>query len=185
MTHKHHKYEFKFCPVCGGRLSSQQLRVHEPSRLVCGDCGFVFYLDPKLAACSIVEMDGRIVLAKRGIMPQRDKWALPGGHVDRGEVVEIAACRETAEECGIQTRIKNLLGVYSGPGRTVVIVVYVAEFVSGDLIPGDETLDVRLCKIDEIPWEELAFPSTVAALRDYCDSKGKDVTGHDHRSTED
>lgn len=171
MHHKHHRYDFKFCPVCGSGLESQQLRAHDPARLVCTECGFVFYLDPKLAACSIIEMDGRIVLAKRGINPQRGKWAMPGGHVDRGEVVEIAARRETEEECGIKTRIKGLHGVYSGKGQTVVVVVYVAEYVSGDLIPGDETIDVRLYRPDAIPWDQLAFPSTVAALRDYCNSK--------------
>ena len=167
MTHKHHNYEFRYCPVCGGGLESQQLRAHEPPRLVCGDCGFVFYLDPKLAACSVVEMDGRIVLVKRAINPRFGKWSLPGGHVDRGEVVEAAALRETQEECGIMTRIKDLLGVYSNTGQTAVVIVYVTEYISGDLISGDETQDVRLCRLDEIPWEELAFPTTADALRDY------------------
>ena len=139
----------------------------EPARLVCSSCEFVFYLDPKVAACSIVEHDNRIVLLQRSINPQKGKWVVPGGFVDRGEEVVKAALRETEEECGIKTRIKRLLGVYSYPGRPVVVVVYVAEHVSGELIVGDESMAMRRVSPEEIPWEDLAFQSTVDALRDY------------------
>jgi ADP-ribose pyrophosphatase YjhB (NUDIX family) len=143
------------------------LKETEPSRLVCSSCEFIFYQDPKVAACSIVEKDRRIVLLQRAIDPQKGKWVIPGGFVDRGEEVLAAAMRETEEECGIRTRIKRLQGVYSYPGRPVVVVVYVAEPVSGELIVGDESLAMRLVSPEDIPWEELAFPSTVDALRDY------------------
>jgi ADP-ribose pyrophosphatase YjhB (NUDIX family) len=159
--------EFRFCPVCGGNLLRQILKEQEPSRLVCSRCNFVFYLDPKVVACSIVEMDGRIVLLKRAIDPQRGKWVLPGGYVDRGETVTAAAIRETQEECGLVTRIARLLGVYSYAGRPAVVVVYVAERVSGELVAGDETEEFGLYPKDEIPWIKLAFQSTVDALRDY------------------
>lgn len=160
--------QFKFCPHCGGMLKSSILRDHEPARLVCSECAFIFYLDPKLVACSVVELGNRIVLLKRDINPQRGKWVLPGGYVDRGEEVEAAALRETEEECGIKTRIRDLMGVYSYTGRVGVVVVYVTEYVSGDLIVGDETQDVKLFSPEEIPWDDLAFPSTVDALKDYC-----------------
>jgi ADP-ribose pyrophosphatase YjhB (NUDIX family) len=136
--------------------------------MVCIECGFVFYLDPKLVACSLVEMDHKIVLLKRSIEPQKGKWVIPGGYVDRGEAVEAAAVRETEEECGIKVRLKDLLGIYSYGGRTVVVVVYVAEYLSGKMTIGDESLDVGLYRPNEIPWKELAFPSTRDALRDYC-----------------
>lgn len=158
----------QFCPVCGGRLKSSKLKENEPARLVCSECDFIFYLDPKLAVSSVVELDGKIVLLRRGIEPRLGKWVVPGGYVDRGEEVEAAALRETEEECGIKTRIKNLLGIYSYPGRPVVVVVYVAEYLSGDLTIGDETQEVKLFHLEEIPWNDLAFPSTVDALKDYC-----------------
>jgi ADP-ribose pyrophosphatase YjhB (NUDIX family) len=163
--------EFRFCPVCGGNLLRQILKEQEPSRLVCAQCDFVFYLDPKVVACSIVEMDGRIVLLKRAIDPQRGKWVLPGGYVDRGEEVTAAAVRETQEECGLFTRIDRLLGVYSYPGRPAVVVVYVARYVSGELIAGDETDEFGLYGKKEIPWAQLAFQSTVDALQDYGNQK--------------
>lgn len=161
------EHHYQFCPVCGEKLRVLKLKNNDPPRLVCSACSYVFYLDPKLAVLSIVEMDGKIVLLRRGIQPQKGKWVMPGGYVDRGESVEEAALRETEEECGIKTRIKGLLGVYSYTGRPVVVVAYVAEVLSGELAPGDEALEVGLFGQEEIPWEELAFPSTRDALRDY------------------
>jgi len=163
----HQQYIFSFCPVCGGELVSKNLKQQEPSRLVCRDCEFVFYLDPKLVVCSIVEVDERVVLLKRAIDPQKGKWVMPGGFVDRGEEIRAAALRETEEECGIKIRLRDLLGVYSYEGKTEVVVVYVAEHAAGDLIAGDETEEVRLCSLEEIPWGELAFQSTIDALKDY------------------
>ena len=74
MTHEHlmmhEQPDFQFCPVCGGRLKSSKLKENEPPRLVCPGCDFIFYLDPKLAAASVVERDGKILLVRRGIEPQ-------------------------------------------------------------------------------------------------------------------
>ena len=167
----HNGIEFQYCPVCGGRLNSKNLKSEEPDRLVCTKCDFVFYLDPKVVACSIVEMDGHIVLLKRDIDPQKGKWVLPGGYVDRGEEVKAAAVRETEEECGLKIRTKGLLGLYSYPGRISVVVVYVAELSGGKLIVGDETAEVGLYSPANIPWDELAFQSTIDALKDYINKR--------------
>ena len=162
-----HNTEFRFCPVCGGPLKPLKLKENERSRLVCSACDFIFYLDPKVVACSILMMDGKIVLLKRGINPQKGKWVLPGGYVDRGEEVEAAAIRETREECGLRTRIERLLGIYSYPELIPVVIVYVAQYISGDLVAGDETLEAGLFSKDRIPWQDLAFQSTVDALKDF------------------
>ncbi len=167
----HEDVEYRFCPVCGGRLKSVSLRSHEPERLVCSQCEFIFYQDPKLVACTIIEMDGKIVLLKRSIEPQKGKWVMPGGYVDRGEEVKAAAIREAEEECALNIRITELQGVYSYPAKLAVVVVYLAEALSGDLKAGDESDDVRLCLPDEIPWDELAFQSTSDALKDYCEKR--------------
>jgi ADP-ribose pyrophosphatase YjhB (NUDIX family) len=163
----HEDIEFQYCPVCCGTLHSKTLKPAEPDRLVCSKCDFVFYLDPKVVACSIVEMEGRIVLLKRAIDPQKGKWVLPGGYVDRGEEVKAAALREMEEECGLKIRTKELLGLYSYPGKLSVVVVYVAEPLGGNLIVGDETAEVGLYSPESIPWGELAFQSTIDALKDY------------------
>lgn len=158
---------FRFCPLCGGKLEKKQIKAQEPDRLVCSRCSFVFYLDPKVAAGTVILFEDRIVLVKRGISPGYGKWVIPGGFVDRGETLEEAAVRETLEETSLQVRINSLLNVYSYPGHTVVIAAYLAEVLAGVPTACDETLEVGLFPYEEIPWPELAFPSTRDALMDY------------------
>jgi ADP-ribose pyrophosphatase YjhB (NUDIX family) len=158
---------YRFCPKCAGTLAERALRAGEPERLVCATCGFVFYLDPKVASCTISVLDGGIVLLKRAIEPERGKWVFPGGYVDRGETAQQAAVRETLEESGLQVRLVGILDVYSYPGHEVVVIVYSADVVGGSLGAGDEVLEARAFPPEALPWDDLAFASTRAALRDY------------------
>lgn len=167
MGHFHDQFELNFCPVCGGRLRHELLKENEPPRLRCPDCGFILYQDPKVVACTVVEMPEGIVLLKRGINPRKGKWVIPGGYVERGEKVEHAALRETEEECGIRCEINGLLGIYSYTGIIPVVIVYAARPVSGKLSARDETIEAALFSRGNIPWDDLAFESTEKALRDY------------------
>jgi len=161
---------FKFCPVCGGALELRELKAVDPKRLVCtaDPCGFVFYLDPKVAVGTIIRSDnGRIILVKRAIEPGYGKWVFPGGYVDRGEEVREAAVREAKEEAGLDVRLDRLVNVYSYSGRVPVIIVFAATMIGGTLTVDDEGLEAREFSPDEIPWDDLAFRSTREALREY------------------
>ena len=166
--HPHDERPYSFCPMCGGGLEPRAIKQNEPERLVCVRCGFVFYLDPKVAVGTIIRDDhGRIVLVRRAIEPGYGKWVYPGGYVDRGELVKDAAVREAREEAGLQIRLDRLINVYSYPGRAPVVIVYAATIVGGTLMVDDEGLEARFFRAEEIPWDELAFPSTHDALREY------------------
>jgi ADP-ribose pyrophosphatase YjhB (NUDIX family) len=158
---------FRFCPRCGGGLALRLVKHGEPPRLTCVGCSFIFYLDPKVAACTISMVDGGIVLLRRSIEPALGKWVFPGGFVDRGESVQDAALRETLEEVNLRVSLTGILDVYSFPGHEVVVVVYAADVVGGQLEARDESLEVRTFPPETIPWHDLAFESTRAALRDY------------------
>src|SRR5262245_20343155 len=161
-------HEFRFCPTCGGSLESRLLKDSEPPRLVCTACGFVFYLDPKLAVGTIIADDQRrVVLVRRAIDPGYGTWVFPGGYVDRGEEVQAAAVREAREETGLDVRIDRLVNIYSYRGRTPVIIVYAATILGGCLGCDEEGLEARFFEADAIPWDELAFRSTGEALREY------------------
>jgi ADP-ribose pyrophosphatase YjhB (NUDIX family) len=167
-VHPHHERSFGFCPVCGGRLESRLLKTGEPERLVCTACGFVFYLDPKVAVGTIIRNDqDHIVLVRRAIEPGYGKWVFPGGFVDRGEEVTVAAIREAREETGLEIRLDRLVNVYSYTGRVPVIIVYAATMIGGCLGCDDESLEARFFTPDAIPWDELAFRSTDEALREF------------------
>ena len=95
----------------------------------------------------------------------------PGGYVDRGEEITLAAIREAREEAGVDVRLDHLVNIYSYAGRSPVIVVYAATMISGELATDDEGLEIREFGLDEIPWDDLAFRSTHEALRDYIDGR--------------
>ncbi len=158
---------YKFCPQCGGELAKRLLKAGEPERLVCSRCGFVFYLDPKLAAIAVVPKDGGVVMVRRSIEPGYGLWVVPGGFVDAGEPVEEAVVRETWEEARLRVRVERLLNVYSYRDSTTVVVAYLTQYLGGELAAGDESLEARVFAPAEIPWDAIPFRSTKAALNDY------------------
>ncbi|MBM3770741.1 MAG: NUDIX hydrolase [Acidimicrobiia bacterium] len=161
-------HAYRFCPRCGGALDRRLLKPTEPERLVCIACGFVFYLDPKIAVGTIIRTDSQsLVLVRRAIDPGYGKWVFPGGYVDRGEPLTVAAIREAREECGLEVRLDGLVNIYSYPGRAPVIVVYAATALGGTLCVDDEGLEIAEFTAAAIPWNDLAFRSTSEALRDY------------------
>jgi 8-oxo-dGTP diphosphatase len=161
-------HRFRFCPPCGGSLESRLLKAGEPERLVCTACGFVFYIDPKLAVGTIITDEaGRIVLVLRAIEPGYGKWVFPGGYVDRGEEVRSAAIREAREEVGLDIELLSLLNVYSFSGSTPVVLTYTARILGGALACDDEGLEAQFFEPSEIPWDDLAFRNTHAALREF------------------
>src|SRR4030095_14524927 len=159
---------YRFCPLCGGDLELRSLKASEPDRLVCRRCGFIFYQDPKVAVGTLLQNEeNHTLLLRRAIEPGHGKWVFPGGYVDRGEQVVVAAVREAREEAGLEVRIARLLNVYSYPGRAPVIIVYVATILGGTLAIDDESSEAKFFPPESIPWDELAFRSTQDALREF------------------
>src|SRR5690606_10564521 len=99
----------------------------DKERLVCDSCNHVHYLDPKVTACTIPVLDGKLAMMRRAIEPFRGKWVFPGGYMERGETVEQAAIRETWEEVGLHVQLTELFNVYSYTDSIVVVIVYLAD----------------------------------------------------------
>jgi ADP-ribose pyrophosphatase YjhB (NUDIX family) len=147
------------------------IKPSEPERKVCSSCGFVFYLDPKVAVGALGALNGKVILLRRGIEPAYGQWVFPGGYVDRGETLVEATMRETKEEVNLEVCIERLLNCYSYPGRSVILVAYAVRVVGGELKPGEEAIEVGTFGPGEIPWRDLAFPSTRDALREYLNAQ--------------
>lgn len=135
----------------------------------CVKCNRVIYSDPKVAVAAIIPLDGGIVLLKRAIEPRMGMWSFPSGYVDRGEKLERALEREVMEESGLEVSVDWLVGVYSDEGQAVVLVVYHAEPMGGELIAGDETSEARVFNTDRMP--ELAFEHDDRIVRDWLNSR--------------
>ena len=129
----------------------------------------MFY-DPKVAVVCIVPRDGKVLMIRRATDLGYGQWGLPGGYVDRGEVVEQAAAREVWEETGLKVDAGDLIGLFSEPGNPVMVAVYVARETGGTLAAGPEALEVAFFDLDRLP--DLAFPRDREVL-----AKWKDRTG--------
>jgi ADP-ribose pyrophosphatase YjhB (NUDIX family) len=136
-------------------------------RMVCADCGFVAYENPKVVVGSVVVADGRVLMCRRAIEPRKGFWTLPAGFMELGETLEEGAAREALEEAEAAITIEGILGVFSIARIGQVQVIFRARFSDNGppaFGPGVESLDVRLFAPDEIPWDEIAFPSVHWAL---------------------
>ena len=160
--------EFHFCPVCGSTLAERQLPTEDRPRLVCTACGHILYLNPKVVSGTLPVSDNRVWLLRRGIEPRLGYWSHPAGFQELDESTEEAAIRETWEELGCVVELTRLLGVYSRAGASVN-VVFLATFTRDGGLPRTtpEALEVRAFAANELPWDELAFPSTYSILRDW------------------
>jgi len=158
----------RFCPKCGTRLIVRNVRGQELP--TCPACRFVLYRDPKVGAGVLVEDEqGRVLLVRRRIDPERGKWHIPSGFVDAGEHPEEAARRELREETGLDVHIDGLFGVYTydddlrGAG---IWLCYRGRVTGGTLQPADDVSEVGFFASTELP-EEIAFATTTAVLRDW------------------
>ena len=151
----------RFCPRCAAAAT-----VHFPRSLHCPSCGYAAFFNPKPVGCAIArEPDGRVWLARRGLDPGRGRWSMPGGFVDLGETVEGAIARELEEELCVQADVGALVGVYSRADTNVLVIVFEVA-LRGAPRATEEATEVRAFAPAEIPWDELAFATDGAALRD-------------------
>jgi 8-oxo-dGTP diphosphatase len=154
-----------YCLVCGTPLEARHQEDRE--RPTCPSCGFIHYLDPKVAVAVILGNEHGVLLGRRRIDPGSGLWSFPAGYVNRGEVLEEAAVREVLEELGVAVRLTGLVGVYSHRGEAVVLIVYAGEIEAGEPRPdGHEVSEVRRFALDGLP-EDLAFPHDRRVLTDW------------------
>lgn len=141
-------------------------QVSDKLRRVCTECGFVHFTDPKVGVGVLVIKDGKLLLVRRTMNPERGKWSIPAGFLDRGEDPQETAEREAWEETGLKVRIEGLSGVYHNPpaqGGASIFILYNASVIGGTMHAGDDADAVGFFGLDEIP--ELAFASTRDAIK--------------------
>lgn len=158
---------FAYCPKCAAPLTTKQ--VDSKPRRVCSGCGYVLYIDPKVAVGVLVVENGRLLLVRRAMNPQKGKWSIPAGYVDHGEDPKETAVREALEETNLTIEITYLedvvfnSGTKPGQAGASIFIIYRAERVNGQLKAGDDADDARFFDLHNLP--DLAFNSTNDILK--------------------
>jgi len=134
-------------------------------RLICPDCGFIQYDNPKIVVGSVASWQDRILLCRRAINPRDGFWTLPAGYMELNETTIEGATREAWEEARAKIEIDALLAVYNIPRLSQVQIFYRARLLTDAVAAGPESREVRLFAWDDIPWDDLAFPTVRWALR--------------------
>ncbi|WP_321395298.1 NUDIX hydrolase [Emcibacter sp.] len=150
-------------------------------RHVCDSCDFVYYENPKIVVGSVViwretpEAEEEFLLCRRSINPRRGYWTIPAGFMEQNETTEEGAQREAREEACADIEIKALLAVYNIPRISQVQMMHVARLREKVFSAGEESLEVGLFRWDDIPWEEIAFPSVHWALKHYREIRDREI----------
>ncbi|NBC31445.1 MAG: NUDIX domain-containing protein [Alphaproteobacteria bacterium] len=128
-------------------------------RLTCPDCGYIAYENPKIIVGSVCSWEDRLLLCRRAIEPRLGFWTLPAGFLELNETTEDGAAREAWEEARARIAIDGVLAVYNIPRISQVQIIYRARLLDPAVAAGPESAEVGLFRWDEVPWDDLAFPS--------------------------
>jgi len=160
-----------------GPLKGPRLRTIPPGedreRLTCPDCGYIAYQNPLIVVGSVATWEDRILLCRRAIEPRKGYWTLPAGFMEERESTMEGAAREAWEEARARIAIDSLLAVYDIPRISQVQLIFRARLLSPDVSAGPESQEVGLFRWEEIPWDDLAFPTVQWALREHRSRLGR------------
>jgi len=157
-----------FCSRCGAALRLGPLPAEDRDRLACDRCGYITYVNPRLVVTTLsVTEAGEVVLLRRGIEPGVGMWAQPGGFMEIDETVYEGAIRETLEETGLVVEPGAVVGLYTRPEAAIVVIAFEARIVGGAPTVTSEALEVRPFAPEAIPWPEIAFRTSLWAIRDW------------------
>jgi ADP-ribose pyrophosphatase YjhB (NUDIX family) len=165
-------------PVTARRAPSFTLRVPEGDtrpRRVCDECGFIDYVNPRIVVGAVCRWEDRVLLCRRTIEPRSGYWTIPAGFLEEGETVEEGVRREAHEEARAELALEGVLGIYSIARISQVQIMFRARLLSPEVRAGEETDEVQLVRLDEIPWDALAFPTVRWALMHFQAVRDRDV----------
>lgn len=157
-----------FCPDCGSKVSLQAIAGDDRQRYVCTGCGKTHYQNPNVLVATYVCVGESILWIKRGIAPAAGKWAMPGGYMENNETPEAGASRELREETGVDVPAGQMILV------SVSSILHMAQTHlvfrchlehRPDTVRTAEAVEFGWFDEEELPWQDLAFPSIEPHVR--------------------
>lgn len=161
----------KHCRACGDAVTYLVPADDNRERAVCPACGTIHYENPLNVVGTVPAWGDQVLLCLRNIEPRRGFWTLPAGFLELGETTAQGALRETDEEAGARVDLQGLFTVLNVVHVGQVHLYYRATLRDVDFAPGPETIEARLFREDEVPWDEIAFRSVSETLRRYFDDR--------------
>ncbi len=165
----------KFCNSCGATVTHRIPEGDSLIRAVCDQCGTIHYQNPKIVVGCVPVLGERILLCKRAIEPRYGLWTLPAGFMENNESASQGAAREALEEANARVEIEDLYTVYSLPNISQVYMLFRAKLLHEDVSPGLESLEVKLVREEEIPWDQLAFTMVRKTLEHFLEDRRRGV----------
>lgn len=163
----------RFCHDCGASIKIARPEGDTCDRHVCTACATIHYINPKIIVGAVCDWQDKVLLCRRAIEPRHGFWTVPAGFMEIDESTEEGAVRETWEEATAHIEIVGLLGLYNIVRLSQVQIFYRANLLSPEMAAGIETLELDLFDWDEIPWDDLAFPTVHWILRKAIDTRGQ------------
>ncbi len=157
----------KFCSACGHTLVYKIPAEDSRPRYVCENCRTIHYQNPKVICGCIATWQDRILLCRRAIEPRYGFWTLPAGFMENGESCAEGAQRETWEEAQAQVEGLQLYCLFDIPHIHQIHLMYRGQLRDGGFGVGAESLETALFREEELPWDQLAFPSITHTLRHF------------------
>lgn len=157
----------KYCSECGAPVALQVPPGDDRPRYVCEKCKTIHYENPKLVVGCIPEYQGKILLCLRAIQPRYGKWTLPAGFLENGETLIQGAEREAFEEARAKVDGMTPYAIFNLTFINQVYVMFRCRLCDPDILPGRESLRVKLFAESEIPWNQMAFPVIRETLQLY------------------
>ncbi len=136
-------------------------------RATCTACGTIHYENPLNVVGTVPVWGEQVLLCRRNIEPRYGLWTLPAGFMELGETTTDGAARETVEEAGARFEMQELFSVLSVVRVGQVHLYFRARLLDTAFAPGPETIEARLFREEEIPWDELAFRTVRETLKFY------------------
>ena len=156
-----------FCSNCGNKVSFRIPDGDTLPRFVCDSCNAIHYQNPKMVVGCVPEWEDKILLCRRAIEPRYGLWTLPAGFLENSETAPAGAARETLEEANARVEVGDLCSFISLPHISQVYVMFRARLLDIDYSAGVESLEVKLFREDDIPWDHLAFRTIQFTLEHY------------------
>lgn len=158
-----------YCIKCGSPTNKIFPKGDNMERDVCNNCSYIHYINPKIivGVLPVTKQFESILLCKRSINPGNGKWTIPSGFMEINESLEDGAKREAKEEANLKVKLVKLYSTYSITNIQQVYLIYLSKILNSDYAAMDETSQVKLFKISDLPWDEIAFSSVDFILKRY------------------